>query len=456
MNKRPFNLISGGLLMNYNLVIKKIFYNFVFIIMIFMLFTLFSCVKKTQHKFRRQVEVSVITVKPKDIMLTTVLPGRTSPYKVAEIRPQVSGILLKRFFKEGSDVKKGDLLYLIDPAPFKAAYNEAKAALDAAKKKADSVKAALEASKAEVLRIKANLLLSKKNSERFEKAYKDKAVSATQRDEILTKMKVDEATLTAAKAQVLKNQKALAVAKATIKQAEAALKSAKINLDYTRITAPISGRIGPSNITVGALVTAYQPVPLTTIHQLDPIYVDVPQSTNDLLLLKKRLKEGIISETKSRKVGLILDDGSKYPLEGTFKFRDVSVDPGTGSVILRMVFPNPEHILLPEMFVKAVIKEGIKHNAILVPQQAVNRDYSGNPFVYIVNLEDKVEIRPIKIDRAIGNKWLVTSGLNIGNKVVIEGLQYIRPGMKVKSVPFKKGGNNLGGFMRNKRHGGGV
>ena len=225
---------------------------------------------------------------------------------------------------------------------------------------------------------------------------------------------------------------------AGIQQAEAALKTARINLEYTRITAPISGRIGRSNITVGAAVTAYQPLALTTIQQLDPIYVDVQQSTADLLRLRRNLTHGRLNQDGEslNKVRLILEDGSIYPLEGTLQFRDVTVDPTTGSVALRVIFPNPEGVLLPGMFVHAVVKEGVSDQAILIPQQAVSRDQKGNPITLIVDADSKVQQRMLTLDRAIGDKWLVTKGLQQGDLVIVEGMQKVRAGASVKAVPF--------------------
>jgi membrane fusion protein (multidrug efflux system) len=369
------------------------------------------------------------------------LPGRTSPYRIAEIRPQVSGLIQKRLFREGSDVKAGQLLYQIDPAPFQAALDQAKATLAVARKDAERARAALAASLANVTRQKATLALARKNRKRFEEAYKDRAVSATQRDQAATEVEVAEATLRAYQAQVESDRKAIAAAQAAIQQAEAALETARINLGYTKITAPISGRIGKSNVTEGAIVTAYQPTPLATIQQLDPIYVDVPQSTTELLRLKRRLEKGALyhNGAEQNKVKLIMEDGTQYPLEGTLQFRDVSVDPTTGSVILRMVFPNPDHILLPGMFVRAMVQEGINPKAILVPQQAVTRDRKGNPFALIVNADGRVEVRMLTLDRAIGDKWLVSSGLAPGDEVIVEGMQRVRPGMRVGIVPFNEG-----------------
>jgi len=233
----------------------------------------------------------------------------------------------------------------------------------------------------------------------------------------------------------------VATAEAGIKQAEAALETARINLAYTRIAAPISGRIGKSNVTVGALATAYQGSAFATIQQLDPIYVDATQSSANLLQLKRNMATGQIKGTgpDQARVKLLLEDGTPYPLEGTLEFSEVTVDPSTGSFILRMVFPNPNHILLPGMYVRAIVQEGEADRAILVPQQGVSRDPKGNPVALIVDPEGKVQQRVITVDRAIGDKWLVSEGLNPGDRLIVEGSQKVRPGASVKVVPFDAG-----------------
>ncbi len=386
-------------------------------------------------------EVAVVTIQPERVVLTTELPGRTSAYLVSDIRPQVNGIIQKRLFTEGSDVQAGQVLYQIEPAPFKAAVDQAEANLALARESAERARSALEASIANVSRHQATLELARINRERYEEAFKSKAVSGIGRDAAVTEAAVAEAALRAAEAQMESDRKAIAVAEAGIRQAEAALETARINLGYTQVTAPISGRIGKSNVTDGALVTAYQPLPLATIQQLDPIYVDVPQSTTELLRLRRRLQDGRLNndETKQRKLKLILEDGTPYPLEGTLQFKDVTVEPTTGSVILRAVFPNPEGILLPGLFVRAVITEGVNEQAILVPQQGVARTPKGDPIALIVDADHKVQLRMLTLDRAIGNKWLVSSGLLPGDQVIVEGSQKVRPGVPAKAVPFEAG-----------------
>jgi membrane fusion protein, multidrug efflux system len=355
-------------------------------------------------------EVATVTAQPQQIVLTTELPGRTSAYRVAEIRPQVNGLIQKRLFTEGSDVKASQVLYQIDPAPFQAVYDNAKAAL----RKAE-----------------ANLPSILLRADRYRELLPDKAVSQQEYDDAAAALKQAEAEIEFWKATV---------------------ETAHINLGYARVTAPISGRTGKSNVTDGALVTAYQAVPLTTIQQLDPIYVDVAQSTTELLRLRRNLKDGLNHDaTNQKKVNLILEDGTAYASEGTLEFRDVTVDPTTGSVILRLVFPNPKGLLLPGMFVRAVVKEGVNEQAILIPQQAVSRDPKGNPIVLVVDNTGKVQQRMLTLDRAIGDKWLVASGLSAGDHVIVEGLQKVRAGASVKEVPLGAGGKSGAGPQETNR-----
>jgi membrane fusion protein, multidrug efflux system len=342
-------------------------------------------------------EVAVLTVRPEQVELTTELPGRTSAYRVAEIRPQVNGIILKRMFREGADVTSGEVLYQIDPAPYQSALANARASLS---------------------RAEANLPAVRSRADRYKDLISDKAVSQQDYDDAAA---------------------ALKQAEAEVEYWKAAVETARINLEYTRVTAPISGRIGRSAVTEGALVTAHQPLALATIQQLDPIYMDVPQSTADLLRLKSRLKAGYLDQSgaNQKKVQLLLEDGTTYPKEGTLEFQDVTVDPTTGSVILRIVFPNPQGVLLPGMFERAVVKEGVNRRAILIPQQSVSRDPKGTPSVLIVDAGGKVQPRVLEIGRAIGDKWLVLSGLASGDRVIVEGAQKVRPGASVKVVPFE-------------------
>jgi membrane fusion protein (multidrug efflux system) len=336
------------------------------------------------------------------------------------------------------------VLYQIDPAPFQAAYDNAAASLAATQKAAGRARATLEATVAGVSQKQATLDLARKNRWRFEELFKSKVVSALQRDQAVTEAEVAEAALRSAEAQVKSDQEAIAAAEAAIHQAEAALETARINLGYTRITAPIGGRIGKSNVTVGALATAYQGSAFTTIQQINPIYVDATQSSATLLQLKRNMAAGRIKGDgpNQTRVKLLLEDDTPYPLEGTLKFSEVTVDPSTGSFILRMVFPNPKHILLPGMYVRAVVQEGEVDRAILVPQQGVSRDPKGNPVTLIVDGSDKVQQKMLTLDRAIGDKWLVASGLEPGERVIVEGAQKVRPGASVKVVPFQERGGS--------------
>jgi membrane fusion protein (multidrug efflux system) len=393
-----------------------------------------------------------VTIQPQRLVVTTELSGRTSANRVAEVRPQVGGIIQKRLFEEGSEVKAGQTLYQIDPATYQAALDNAAANLTAMQRNTERARAALQASIANVARQKSTRELARTNRDRFEEAFKDKAVSASQRDQAVTEAEVAETTIQAAEAQVESDRKAIAAAEAAILQAEAALKMARINLGYTSITAPIPGRIGKSGVTEGALVTAYQPVALATIQQLDPIYVDVPQSTTELMRLRHRLEDGSLNRNGKirNKVRLLLEDDAKYPWEGALQFRDVTVDPTTGSVILRIIVPNPKGVLLPGMFVRAVVEEGVNSKALLIPQQAVSRDPKGNPLTLIVDAQGKVEQKMLTLDRAIGNTWLVTAGLAPGERVIVEGVQKVKPGVSVKAVPFEAGNGKKDGEGKKK------
>jgi len=341
-------------------------------------------------------KVSYITIKPQSVKLTTELPGRTSAYLVSEIKPQVNGIIEKRFFEEGADIKGGDILYKIDDAPFKASLNAARASLDKAK---------------------AGLPPIQSREARYKKLLKGKAISQQEYDDV--KSQLD---------QIL----------AEIRFLEAQVDTAEINIGYTDVKAPISGRIGKSNVTVGALVTAYQQVPLTTIHKFNPIYVDAAQSTSEMLELRENIQSKTIKKNQDEnRVKIILENGKPYPIKGTFKFRAVTVDPSTGSSTLRIIVPNPSQMLLPGMYVRAVIQEGIAENAILVPQQGVARSPKGEPIAYVINENNKIDQRLLTINRAIKNEWLVTEGLSQGDKLVVEGLLNIRSGISVEGSEFK-------------------
>ncbi len=384
----------------------------------------------------RQPEVGILTLSARPITLTSELPGRTVPCLTAEIRPQINGLIQKRLFTEGSDVRAGQVLYEIDPAPYQAAVDQAGANLLAMKRAVDQAGSGVAASLADVERQQAVLELARINRGRMENLLRDNIVSTRDFDQAATDARIAEAALASAKAQAERSRKALGAADAAVQQAEAALKTARINLGYTSVKAPIAGRIGRSAVTEGAVVTAYQPSPLAVIQQLDPIYVDVSQSTSELLALKRRITEGQLQyhNTRHNKAGLLLEDGAPYPLEGLFQFQDVTVDPATHSVTLRMVFPNPDGILMPGMFVRAVVHEGVHEQAILVPQKAVSRDPRGNPFTLVVDPGGTVQQRMLVIDRAVGSHWLVSSGLSAGQRMIVEGFQKVRPGDAVKTV----------------------
>jgi membrane fusion protein, multidrug efflux system len=376
-----------------------------------MVLILSGCGQKTTDNQSITPEVAVVTVQPKPVMITTDLTGRTSANLVAEVRPQVGGIVQKRLFTEGSDVKAGQVLYQIDPATYQAALNNARAGLS---------------------RSEANLSAIRMKSDRLRELLADKAVSVQDYDDAAAALKQTQAD---------------------IQYWQANVDTARINLKYTSIIAPIAGRIGRSNVTEGALVAAGQPTALATIQQLNPMYVDITQSTADLLRLQRGLTEGRLnqSEASQKKVQLILEDGTAYPLAGTLQFRDVTVDPTTGSVILRAIFPNPKGVLLPGMFIRAVVKEGVNPKAILIPQQAVSRDPKGNPLTLIVDAESKVQLRVLTLDRAIGDQWLVASGLAQGDRVIVEGMQKVKPGASVKFFPFEAGQEKNSGDPKNTR-----
>jgi membrane fusion protein, multidrug efflux system len=341
-------------------------------------------------------EVAVIVIQPQRVELSTELPGRTSAFRVAEIRPQVNGIVQKRLFQEGSDVKAGQLLYQIDPAPFQVAHASARASLAKAQ---------------------ANLPTLQLKAERYKELLAENAVSRQDYDDAAA---------------------SLEQSRAEVEYWKAAVEAARINLGYTRVTAPIPGRIGKSSITDGALVTAYQATPLAVIQQLDPIYVDVTQSSAELLRLRRSMESGRLSPNgeTSKRVRLLLEDGTPYPQEGTLQFRDVTVDPTTGSFTLRIVVPNARNLLLPGMFLRAVVQEGVMEQAILAPQQGVIRTPKGEPVAWVVDESGKVQQRSLVLNRTIGNSWLVASGLTAGDRVIVEGMLNVRPGNVAKAVPL--------------------
>jgi membrane fusion protein, multidrug efflux system len=323
--------------------------------------------------------VGVVTIKETPVALTTELPGRTSPYAVSEIRPQITGIVKARLFVEGSSVKAGQALYQIDPAPYEAAYAAAAATLASAKTRAD----------------------------RYAILLKENAIAPQANDD----------------------------ARAAYLQAKAQADAARINLNYTRITSPISGRIGASSVTVGALVTAQQPTALTTVSTLDPIYVDVDQSSSELVALRRAAQAGNVSADGTAVVKLKLEDGSDYAHEGKLQFTDVTVDPSTGAVRLRAIFPNPDGLLLPGLYVRATVTQGTDPHGILAPQQGVSRNAKGEPTVLVVDEKNFARLRVLKTGRSIGGDWQVLDGLKPGERIIVEGLQRVQPDMPVSPRP---------------------
>jgi membrane fusion protein (multidrug efflux system) len=366
-------------------------------------------------------EVGYVVVKPEHLALTTELPGRTAPYLIAEIRPQVTGLVKARLFREGSDVKAGQVLYRIDEATYRASFDSATAALAKAQ---------------------ANLRSSRLKAQRYQELVGLKAVS--QQD-------ADDAAASADEAE------------ADVAAARATLETSRINLAFTQLAAPIAGRIGKSSFTTGALVTADQASALATVQQLDPIYVDVTQSSTTLLRLRRGLGRGKLEQPASgadsvadsgavsgvpsgtspaaisaaggaTEVHLILEDGSRYPLTGRLEFSDVTVDQNTGAFTVRAVFPNPKNELLPGMFVRAEVEEGVREQALLVPQAAVRRDGQGKPFVFVIDAAGKLEERAIETERALGNRWLIASGLAAGERVAVDGQDKAHAGGAVKAI----------------------
>jgi len=339
--------------------------------------------------------VGVITLTNQPLMLTKELPGRVTASQVAQIRPQVNGIIKNRLFTEGTEVKKGQALYQIAPEVFEAQ---------------------IATSEAAIAKAQASIANAKAKAERYADLLEIKAVSQQDFDEANANYKSTQADLLTAKAQ---------------------LKTAQINLNYSKVVSPISGQIGKSSVTAGALVNANQATALATVTQLDPIYIDLTQSSSELTRLKKAIANGELDKDLAihSAVELTMEDGSAYPHKGTLQFSEVTVDPSTGSVTLRAEFPNPEKLLLPGMYVRAVIVEGVKANAILVPQRGVSRNTKGEPTAMVVSKNNTVEARVLEIDRTVGANWLVTSGLNDGDQVIVEGLQKIAPGATVNAVP---------------------
>lgn len=338
-----------------------------------------GCKKEEAAPAPQAPQVGVVTLQPQAFTLTSELPGRTTAFRIAEVRPQVNGIILKRLFKEGGDVKEGQQLYQIDPSVYEATLKSAE----------------------------ANLQSTKSISDRYKQLVNEQAVSRQEYD----------------------------TAVANRLQSEASLQSAQINLRYTKVLSPLTGRIGRSSVTEGALVSNGQADAMAVIQQLDPIYVDVTQSSVELLELRRELESGRLQKVgdNAAKVKLTLEDGSQYKLDGKLEFSEVSVDESTGSVTLRAVFPNPQHTLLPGMFVHAQLQAGVNSAAILAPQQGVTRDLKGTPTALVVGPDNKVELRQLKASRTVGNQWLVDDGLKAGDRLITEGLQFVKPGIEVKA-----------------------
>ncbi|MDR2980622.1 MAG: efflux RND transporter periplasmic adaptor subunit [Puniceicoccales bacterium] len=350
------------------------------------------------HDPNAPVEVGVVTLKQTPVSHTRELTGRTESFRVAQVRARVNGIILKRHFEEGTDVKEGQLLYEIDPAPYKATLASAEASL---------------------ARAKANLANAEIQAERFKNLIASNAVSKQQYDDAVAAV----GTYTADKAS-----------------AEAAILAAKIDLDYTQVRSPISGRIGMSEVTEGAYVQAAQANLLATVQQLDPIYLNLPQASKEVISLKKALEKGFLkkgSSDSNTPVNLLYEDNSPYDQVGQLQFSDISVNPTSGSVTLRVLVPNPKLDLLPGMFLRANLIQSVDENGLLAPQQAVSRNYRGKPTIWIVNKEGKAENIIIETGRTYKDQWVVTGGLKVGDQIIMTNLQRIRPGSPVTPVPWE-------------------
>lgn len=360
-----------------------------------LLAVLAGCDEKQAAVPHQAAPVGVVEIVPSDVDVTTELPGRITAFRVAEVRPQVSGILKKRLFEEGSEVKAGEQLYQIDPERYGAS---------------------LASAEADLAKANANLKSVQAKASRYFELVKINAVSKQDYDDAVASF--DQA-------------------KAEVKSAKAALDLAAIDLVYTKVNAPISGRIGKSNVTEGALVTANQDTTLTTVTQLDPIYVDLTQSSVALMQLRREIAAGTVKgEERGLRVSLTVEgDTQSYPLSGNLQFSDVTVDQTTGTVTLRAIFPNPNRDLLPGMFVRARISQGVSKNILTVPQKALIRDASGGASVWVPGPENRAQLQPIQVSQMLGDRWVVTGGLHAGDKVIVDGLQSLRPGVVVAPVP---------------------
>lgn len=358
------------------------------------LLALTACGKKQAPPAPPIPEVGVVTLEPRTMPVTFDVPGRTSAWQMAEVRARVNGIVLKREFKEGSEVKAGQRLYKIDPAFYQAEFDRAKAGLAKAQASLNAVAA---------------------KAERYKPLIAAHAISQQEYDNALAEH---------------------GQAAAEVAVAKAALEAARINLSYTEVTSPISGWAGKSQVTPGAYVQAGQATLLSTIQQIDPMYVDLTQSSSDVLRLRREMAEGRLQMAGRNevKVDLVLEDGSSYPLQGKLQFSDIAVDPGTGTITLRALFPNPQKALLPGMFVRARVQEGTNNRALVVPQIGITHDAKGQPTALIVTQENKVALRTLTTARTADDNWIVSSGLQAGDKVIVQGLQKVQPGMTVKPV----------------------
>ncbi len=345
-------------------------------------------------------EVTVVTLQSSPVTLTRELPGRTSAFVVAEVRPQVTGIIKERLFEEGSLVKEGEPLYQLDDAAYRAAWNSARASL---------------------ARAQASVAVAGLNAERAQELLKFDAVSKQEYDNAMAALQQAEADVGVAKAQVA---------------------SAAVQLEYARITSPIDGQIGKSTVTRGALVTADQAAALSIVQQLDPIYVDLTQSSSEMLSLRRELAGGTLRKAEGVPVTILLEDGTRYDHDGELTFADVAVDPSTGSFSLRTVVPNPDHLLMPGMYVRAVISNAVIDDGLLVPQQAIARDPTGNTSAMVLTDDSTVEQRDVTVSRTVGSDWLVSDGLSDGDRVIIEGLQKIQPGMQVNATERSRTGTD--------------
>lgn len=353
-----------------------------------------ACKHKAAPPKPQPQTVGIVTVHPRALKAVTSLPGRVEAFEQAQIRPQVSGVILKRTFQQGTDVKAGQLLYEINPAPYKASYDQAQAQLLHAQAAALSIRAQLE---------------------RYRPLARAHAVSKQEYDNTLSSSRQAEADIAQAKANV---------------------ESAAVNLDWTKVRSPIDGRIGRMLVTRGTLVTAGQTTPIATVTRMDPIYVDVNLATSDMLRLRRELASGKLEKISGNAaaVELTLEDGSRYDKSGQLRLTEITVDPATGTMVVRAEFPNPDRLLMPGMYVHAEVAEGVDPTAITIPQPALQRNSKGDPFVYALDKDNKATIRQIQIDRAIDGDWVILSGLNEGDRIIVEGLQKAHPGATVKPV----------------------